>query len=239
MYTKAERLHQFLTPEYAERLADVLYEIGKSLTTKSDFSLAIKWLERANEVINSQSLDVLSREGIELRLAILQAMVTALLGIGAPDALEKARRYVGCIETEVGNKLVVSLLRLELLHKTPAEVFDSDAYADVLRRIIRNFNSTDSAFKLIVHHTRKLHDKSPGAGCTVLDEFISALVGEENPDWMERAVVTRMWMIINQRDSIETINSIRGVLSLVSRPLTAEAATAALAVCSHPSIFPL
>ncbi|KAK3387485.1 meiosis protein SPO22/ZIP4 like-domain-containing protein [Podospora didyma] len=230
MYTKAGRLHEVLTPDYAERLADVLYEIGKSLIAQSDFTLAVKWLERANETINDQSLDILSREGIELRLAILQAMVTALLGVGTPDALEKAGRFVGCIETEVGNKLVVSLLRLELLHKTPAEVFDSDAYADVLRRIIRNFNSTDSAFKLIMHHIRKLHDKSPGAGCTVLDEFIRALVGEESPDWMERSVVTRMWMVINQRDSIETINGARGVLSLVSRPLTAEATTAALAL---------
>ncbi|KAK4157665.1 meiosis protein SPO22/ZIP4 like-domain-containing protein [Chaetomidium leptoderma] len=224
MYTKAEKLHQFLTPEYAERLADVLYEIGKSLSAQSDFAIAIKWFERANEVINGQGLEQLSREGLELRLAILQALVTALLGTGTPEGLDKAKNYVDFIEAEAGNKFVVSLLKLELLQKAPAEVFDSEAYADVLRHIIRNFTHSDSGFKLIMHHIRKLHDKSPGAGCSVLDDFIVALSGAEKDGWMEKAVVTRMWMITNQRDSVETIKAAQGVLGHLPKPLSAEAA---------------
>lgn len=230
MYTKAERLRQFLSPDYAERLADVLYEIGKSLSSRSDFSIAIKWFERANEIINSQGLEQLTREGVELRLAILQALVTSLLGAGTPDGLEKAKNYVGYIEAETGNKLVVSLLKLELLQKTPAEVFDSEAYADVLRHIIRNFGLSESGFKLIIHHIRKLHDKCPGAGCAVLDDFILALRGAKNDGWMEKAVVTRMWMITNQRDSVEAVNAAQDVLGHLPRALSAEAAVAAQAV---------
>ncbi|GAB1313483.1 sporulation-specific protein 22 [Madurella fahalii] len=230
MYTKAERLRQFLSPEYAERLADVLYEIGKSLSSRSDFSIATKWLERANEIINGQGLEQLTREGVELRLAILQALVTSLLGAGTPDGLEKAKNYVDYIEAEVGNKLVVSLLKLELLQKTPAEVFDSEGYADVLRHIIRNIGFSESGFKLIIHHIRKLHDKSPGAGCAVLDDFILALRGAEKDEWMERAMVTRIWMITNQRDSIETVNAVQSVLGCLSKPLSAEAAVAAQAL---------
>lgn len=230
MYTKAELLRQFLTPEYTERLADVLYEIGKSLAVRSDFVIAVKWFERANDVINGQELEQLSREGVELRLAILQALVTALLGTGTPEGLDKAKGYVDFIEAEAGNKFVVSLLKLELLQKTPAEVFDSDAYGDVLRHIIRNFSFSDSGFKLIMHHIRKLHDKSPGAGCAVLDDFIVALSSAENDGWIEKAVVTRMWMITNQRDSVETINSVQGVLKCLANPLSAEAAVAAQAV---------
>src|SRR5690242_12345639 len=100
MYTKAESLSQFLNPEYTERLADVLYEIGKSLSARRDFPIAIKWLERANDVINGQELEHLSREGLELRLAILQALVTALLGIGTPEGFDKAKKYVDFIEAE-------------------------------------------------------------------------------------------------------------------------------------------
>jgi hypothetical protein len=237
MYTKTERLRQYLSPDYAERLADVLYEIGKSLSSRSDFTIAVKWLERANEIINSQELERLSREGIELRLAVLQALVTALLGTGTADGLGKAKNFVEYIEAEAGNRLVVSLLKLELLQKTPAEVFDSEAYADVLRHIIRNFGFSESGFKLIVHHIRKLHDKSPGAGCAVLDDFILVLRGSERGEWIEKAVVTRVWMIINQRDSVETINSVKGVLEHLTAPLSAEAAVAAQAV-SHcqPSV---
>lgn len=237
MYTKAEPLSQLLTSEYAERLADVLFEIGKSLSTRGDFSVATKWFERANEVINGQELEQLSREGLELRLAILQALVTALLGNGTPEGLDKAKKYVDCIEAETGNKFVVSLLKLELLQKTPAEVFDSEAYGVVLRHIIRNFTCSDSGFKLVMHHIRKLHDKSPGAGCAILDDFILALSRAERDGWMEKAVVTRMWMITNQRDSVETINAAQGILGYLTTPLSAEAAVAAQAVGPQPFFF--
>jgi hypothetical protein len=116
----------------------------------------------------------------------------------------------------------------------PAEVFDSEAYCDVLRHIIRSFTFSDSGFKLVMHHIRKLHDKSPGAGCAVLDDFIVALSGAEKDGWMEKAVVTRMWMITNQRDSVETVNAAREVLRCLVRPLSAEAAVAAQAVRPYP-----
>ncbi|KAK3320643.1 meiosis protein SPO22/ZIP4 like-domain-containing protein [Cercophora scortea] len=228
MYTKTERLRHFLTPDYAEKLADVLYEIGKSLTARSDFIMAVKWLERAQEMINGQNIESLSRDGIELRLAILQALVTALLGTDSAEGLDKAKNWVNYIESEVGNRLVVLLLRLELLQKTPAEVFDSDAYADVLRRIIRSIDLTDSGFKLIIFHIRKLHDKSPGAGCAILDDFILTLRATENDDWMEKAVITRVWMITYQRDSVKTTEAVDGVLSQLTKPLSAEATAAAL-----------
>ena len=156
--------------------------------------------------------------------------MTALLGVGTPEGLDKAKSYVEFIEAEAGNKFVISLLKLELLTKTPAEVFDSDTYGDVLRHIIRNFSFSESGFKLIMHHIRKLHDKSPGAGCAVLDDFIVALGNQENDEWIEKAVVTRMWMITNQRDSVEAITAVQGVLKCLTNPLSAEAAVAAQAV---------
>ncbi|KAK0626986.1 meiosis protein SPO22/ZIP4 like-domain-containing protein [Immersiella caudata] len=232
MYTKAERLQEFLTPQYAERLADVLFEIGKAIGAGDPKELkdAIKWLGRANDVINGQNLEDVSREGVELRLAILQALITALLRTGTQDSLDRAEMYVDCIETEIGRKPIVSLLRLELLQRTPAEAFDCDAYGDILRRMIRDFNHGEAGFKLIIHHTRKLHDKSPAIGGAVLDDFIMTLTKSENDGWMEKAVVTRMWMITNQRDTIDTIHATRGVLGYLSRPLSEEAAVAAQAL---------
>ncbi len=230
MFTKSERLSSSLTPECAEKLADVLYEIGKSLSARADFPIAAKWLQRANDIINGPDLENLSREGVELRLAILQALVTALLGTDTPEGLERANNLVDCIETEVGKKLIVSLLRLELLQKTPAEVFDNEGYADILRRMIRDSTLSEPSFKLIIHHIRKLYDKSPVTGCAVLDDFILALTKVENQGWMERAVVTCMWMITNQRDTLSSIDAVHSVLSYLTRPLSPEAAVAAQAV---------
>ena len=230
MYTQAEQLREFLTAEYAEKLADVLYEIGKSLSSQNDYVTAVKWLDRANEIINGPGLERLSQEGIELRLAILQALVTASLGTGVPEDFEKAKRLVDFIESENGNAFVVLLLKLELLQKTPAEMFDDETYADVLRHIIRNFASSESGFKLVMHHIRKLHTKSPGAACTVLDDFMFMLSRTDKRGWMEKAVVTRIWMITNQRDSVDTIETVKGVFSQLSSPLGPEAAIAAQAV---------
>ncbi|KAK4221468.1 meiosis protein SPO22/ZIP4 like-domain-containing protein [Podospora fimiseda] len=230
MYAKTELLRHFLTRDFAEKLADVLFEIGKSLYVKGDNAIAVKWLDRANDVINGQELEQLSREGIELRLAILQASVTAHLGSGTEEGLVKAKNAVDFLEGEMGNKLVVSLLKLEILQNTPAEVFDEEAYAEVLRHIIRNFNFSDSEFKLIMHHIRKLHDKSPATGGGILDDFIIVLRGPDKVHWMEKAIITRVWMITNQRDSAETITSINGVLGHLHKALSPEAAVAAQAL---------
>ncbi|KAK5656256.1 hypothetical protein OQA88_5018 [Cercophora sp. LCS_1] len=230
MFVKGERLTKHLTPDYAERLADVLFEIGTGASREEDFAMGIKWLERANAILNGQNLEDLSKEGAELRMAILQALVTALLGTGKAENLEQARNYVDSIEDEVGGKLVVLLLRLELLEKTPAEVFDSDAYAQIIRRMVREFDYSEAGFKLIIYHIRKLHDKSPATGCLVLDDFIMALTKGECDERMEKAVVTRMWMITNQRDTVNTIDAVHGLLSHLTRPLSAEAAVAAQAL---------
>ncbi|KAM7204837.1 Meiosis protein SPO22/ZIP4 like domain containing protein [Rhypophila sp. PSN 637] len=248
MYTKAERLHKFLTPNYAEKLADVLFEIGKSFLVEKDFLSAVKWLERANEILNTQSLEKLSREGVELRLAILQATVTAYLGMETPSALEKARKIVDYVESELGStKLIVSLLRLEVLRRTPPEEFDDEAYSEVLRRMIRTFNSTDAGLKLITHHIQKLQKKSPGAACAVMDELINRLreVGE-NLDWMEMVVVQRMWMIQHAPLSLESFEAVRNVLSLLKRPFGPMACMATqglmwrkLKLCYHGGLYDL
>ncbi|KAK4655881.1 sporulation-specific protein 22 [Podospora pseudocomata] len=239
MYSSAERLRGFLTRDYTERLADVLYEIGKSLSGKEDYKIAVKWLERANEVVNSVGVEQLTREGVELRLAILQALITALLGTGTEENYGKAKNYVDFVEVEMGNKMVVCLLKLEVMYKTPnAEVFDEEGYADVLRHMIRNFDGkkgmgSGAEFKLVVHHVRRLHDKAPGAGCAVMDDFIlvlRTLGGTGGQEFMEKALVTRMWMMTQQRDSMETVRRLGELFGNVARAVSAEAAVAAQAL---------
>lgn len=239
MYTKAERLHKFLTPSYAEKLGDVLYEIGKSLSISRDFPMAIKWLERANGVINTQSIDQLSREGVELRLAIIQALVTALLGMDTPQGLERARNLVDYVETELGSTtMIVSLLRLEVLRKSPPEAFDDEAYVAVLRRMICNINSThaDASLKLITHHIQKLHKKKGLAACAIMDELIRRVLEQgENHEWLEKLLVQRIWMIqFDLEESAASVETFTGILRVLKRPLS----PMALLSTNGVSIFP-
>ncbi|GKT56458.1 transcriptional regulator [Colletotrichum tofieldiae] len=233
MYDKGHLQPQSLDPSSAEKMAEVLFEMGKGLSKKGDFSMAARWLERGYDVINAQDLGHLSRDAIELRLAVCQALVHALLGMNTQDSSQRAVELVNYVETEIGDKPVVLLLRLELLQKAPAEVFDVDAYASILRRMVRAFNFSEAHFKLLVHHARKLHDKSPTQATGVVDGMLgSVVVSSGRDEWVERLVLLRVWMETNQRDSTRAIEALAAVLAglqdNLEKPFGASAAVGAL-----------
>ncbi|KAI1210703.1 SPO22-domain-containing protein [Annulohypoxylon truncatum] len=216
-------------PTSVENLADSLFEIGKDLTEKKNFPLAVKWLQRAYEAINVQDLEHLSREAIELRLAISQALVRAYLDLDTTDGFQKAENHVCYIESEIGDKLVVLLLRLELLLKSPAEVFDSNGYADILHRMVRSLDISESSFNLVMHHIRKLDDKSPSLACSVLDEFITfRVLPTQHDPWVERAVVLRARMATKYRDNDETIQGLSNIFDSVEANLEKSVPAAAV-----------
>ncbi|KAJ0306009.1 hypothetical protein COL516b_005123 [Colletotrichum fioriniae] len=206
MYSKGHLQPNALDPNSAEKMAEILFEIGKDLSKKENFSMAVRWLERGYDIINAQDLSLLSRDAIELRLSIYQALIHALLGLGTPESSQKALDLVSYIESEIGEKPVVLLLRLELLQKTPAEVFDVEAYADILRRMVRSFNFSEAHFKLLVHHARKLHDKSPTLATSVVDGMLrGTIVSSGREEWVERLVLLRIWMETTQRDALQPL----------------------------------
>lgn len=231
MYTKASLSERLLDPSTAESLADLLFEMGRELLGKKQFDLSVKWLDRAFAVLSSQELDKLSTDASELRTSIIQCSVKALLGVGQPDAMEQAHNLVGLLENEVGDKLIVLLLRLELL-SVSGEVFDSVTYNTVLKRIIRTVVLTDANFKLIMHHIRKLNDKSPSLACNALDELLqSRIFDAENDAWLETVLINRLWMATSQRDGADVLSSVKRILEMVSsnigRPVSSSATFAA------------
>ncbi|WQF82317.1 Putative meiosis specific protein Spo22/ZIP4/TEX11 [Colletotrichum destructivum] len=233
MYDKGHLAPQSLDPSSAEKMTEVLFEMGKDLSERGDFPMAARWLERAYNVINAQDLVHLSRDAIELRLAVCQGLVHAFLAVDTQDSSQKALELVNYVESEIGDKPVVLLLRLELLQKTPAEVFDVEAYADILRRMVRAFNFSESHFKLLVHHARKLHDKSPTQATSVVDGMLrGAMVSSGRDEWVERLVLLRIWMETTQRDSLTAVEGLAAVLAglqdNLEKPFGASAAVGAL-----------
>ncbi|KAI1780407.1 SPO22-domain-containing protein [Hypoxylon cercidicola] len=231
LYEKIHKSRDDKDSVSAENLADSLFEIGKDLTTKKNCPLAVKWLERAYEVINSQELELLSRDAIELRLAISQALVRAYLNINTTDGFQKAENHICYVESEIGDKLVVLLLRLELLLSSPAEVFDSRAYAGILQRMVRSIDISESSFNLMIHHIRKLDDKSPNLASPVLDAFLTSRVLPTQHDaWVECVVVLRTHMATTHRDTHETIQGLATMFDSIEanleKPLPAAAVLA-------------
>jgi uncharacterized protein YutE (UPF0331/DUF86 family) len=239
MFNKAKALRQLLDTHSAENLADVLFGIGRELSNKGEFSMATKWLGRSYEVLNTHGLDRLSRDAAELRLSICQSLVHSLICDDSPEQFRKAEYLIGFLESELGDKPLVPLLRPELLHKSPPEEFDVEGYAGIIRRMIRAFALSDAYFKLIIQHIRALYDRSPRPGCAVLDELLdSRIFSSEKEDWIERCFILRIWMTSTtthiERDN--TFGYLRSIFNKIhdnpNRPLGRDATIAAQTVRS-------
>lgn len=225
-----------LDPNTSENLADILYEMAKEQLSTGQHELAAKWLDRSYKILMKHDLDSLCADASELRISILQSSVKALIGVANPDATEAAEAIISTLENELGDKLVVLLLRLELIEAPTQEVFDSEAYALTLRRMTRTVMLNDKTFKTMMHHIRRLYDKSPGLACRVLDELLQErILKEERIEWMEQILVNRFWMATSQKDGPEVVESMKVMLDLLAAslgsPIGASATYAAQTVC--------
>lgn len=74
MFAKCKQLTPAFNSSAAENVSDLLYEIGKGLSEKRNYELGARWLERAYDILEEQSLEMLSAEAGELRLSIMQSI---------------------------------------------------------------------------------------------------------------------------------------------------------------------
>ncbi|KAF2848838.1 SPO22-domain-containing protein [Plenodomus tracheiphilus IPT5] len=204
MFKKCIQLKATLACNIAETLADLMYEIGKDALAKRNYEVAVRWLGRTYDTIGDQDMERLSPEMGELRLSTMQSIIQAYMKITTSDALDKAWGMVKLMETDFGDKMVVLLLKIELL--TVAETLDTTEFYNVLLRMIRTVVLNDTNFKTAV------------TACKVLDELMELrLLREENQTWIEKAVITRIW-ISTSKESIETsLEEVEGMLDSVTR----------------------
>lgn len=192
--------------------------------------MAVKWLRRAWSLMDGQQLQDMSRDAVELRIVVMQALVAALTGIQTIESFQEAKNLVQYVESEIGDQPVILLLNLEILSKSPAEEFDAEAYANVLRRMVRSFLPEEPNFKLLVHHIHVLHTKCPSLGCSLLEEFLSVLVKNGQNIWIDKVTIMRVHMAVSHRDFEGAVDDARKAVSRLEKPLSADAAFAAQTV---------
>ena len=227
LFAQANDLLRKVKPSSSNGIIEIFFQIGRGMLSKGNSPMAERWLQRAWEAINGRRLQELPRDAVELRMAILQSLVTTLLDHQTNESNEKAHNLVQYIESEVGDQPIVLLLNLEILNRSPAEVFDSEAYGNILRRMIRGFQPNESSFKILAHHIRYVHAKTPGLGCAILDEFLASLIKTGRSDWIDKAVVTRIFMTTRQRDFAGSIHEAEKALLQVEAPIGADASFSA------------
>ncbi|EUC48226.1 hypothetical protein COCMIDRAFT_87783 [Bipolaris oryzae ATCC 44560] len=230
LFIKCKQLMTTLAPATAEILADLLYEIGKGALAKRDYNLASRWLERAHDVFDGQDLEMLSPEVGELRLSIMQAIVQAYVKIKTPETQDKSWQMVRLMETDFGDKMGVLLLKLELLSET--EKIDTIEFYNVLLRMIRTIVLSETNFKTLMHHIHKLNEHDNATAIKALDDLIDIrLFREENQQWIEKAIITRIWISTTRNSSENMLEQLQDRFDTVSQnlptPISAPATHAA------------
>ncbi|KAF5598425.1 transcription factor [Fusarium pseudocircinatum] len=232
MYTKADDLLHNLDPISAEHLADTFHGIGGDLLSRGDNEMALKWLRRALDLINDQALERLSTEGLELRMSIHHELIKAFLATVSQDGLQEAENLVSQVESEIGDKPVVLHWRLEILQQSPSEVFNADACASILRRMIRSLDLSDAGLGFLLHGISELRMRSPRLAIGLMDEILlRKLMPSRNLGWIGKAVVRRVWMGTMEADASVSVADLTQTLDQLVQEAgqcDIEASTAAL-----------
>ncbi|KAL7799887.1 meiosis protein SPO22/ZIP4 like domain-containing protein [Trichoderma ceciliae] len=233
MFGKIDILRPTLDSSSAEIIADTLRHIGFDLTSKGDHGMAVKWLKRAYDIINHQALDQLSKNGLELRLAICQGLVRGLLDIGSQACVQEANGLIEYVESEIGDRPLVLHWRLELLQKAPGEAFDIEAYASILHRMVRSFDYSDASLYFLLHHIKHLRERSPRLARGLLDELLlQHVISSKKSVWIGKTVVRRIWMsAADDSNPVEALADLQSLLDKaydsLSEPLDSDIAGAA------------
>lgn len=61
-------------PSVAERLAELLYDIGRGLVEKKEYDSAIKWLTRGFDILSQPILEQCGQDVRELRFCIVHGL---------------------------------------------------------------------------------------------------------------------------------------------------------------------
>lgn len=198
-----------------EELAELLFEIGHSQNKKTQWAEAIYWLERAHNILLSQSQDMLSGDAGELRIAILHDMARALLNLDTDDSYTRARNIVRELEIDCGDRLVILILKLDIL-ATDASHSAQDEY-DILHKIVRSVQLTDANVKTVLYYMHKLRSRSPLMAHRVLFTFLSErLLGAEETKWIEKALITIIWNCTNSTDCLDVMTSLSEVFDTLT-----------------------
>ena len=214
-----------LEPSSAEELADLFFEIGVCESKKTQWADAVNWLEKAHNILLGQSQELLSDDAGQLRISIMHSMARALLNLESDSSQERAWNIVREMELDCGDRLVVLLLKLDLLAADASHSVQD--YCDILHKIVRTVHLTDTNVKTILHHVHKFRPRNPLMAHRVLVTLLNErLLGAEETKWIEKVLITIIWNCMNLTDSLD-------VLTLLSEVFDALGNSAAKTLSAH------
>ncbi|RGP64107.1 transcription factor [Fusarium longipes] len=242
MYKKSETLMQHIDSMSSERLADTFHCIGSELASKEDHDMALKWLQRALNLINAPGPERLSTEGLDLRISIYHELIQALLATNSEENLKEADNLASLVESEIGDKPIVLHWKLEIIQRSPGELSDTNACASILRRMIRSLPLSDLGLGFLLHSIGELRTRGPRLAIGLMEDLIiKKLIPCGNMDWMGKAIVRRVWMGTMEADTSVGVEDLVRLLDQLTKEVgqcNVETSTAALSA-SHFLLYAL
>ena len=212
MFTKLNSSGKILDSRLIEELCDLLFEIGKDLSQKSQWIDASFWLESAHDEIAGQDSNNLSSDAGELRASIMHAMVKSLIHQGGDENREKAWNVVRALAIDYGERLVVLLLKLELIAAETAP--SAEDYRDTVEKIMDIVHLTDSNIATILHHVHRLKQWNSSMAHALLFKFMTGrLLGGEYQLWFEKILITIVWNLVTAADISDPLDTMSRVFN--------------------------
>jgi Meiosis protein SPO22/ZIP4 like len=149
------------------------------------------------------------------------------------EPVSKTQEVVDILQRDYGSKLAVMLLRLEILSRD--EPPDPNALREGLSKVIRLTQITESNLKAIFHYVHKLRRYALSDAYACLKQLlVQRLVIHGNECWIERAIITLIWICTSTDDQVLTTDDVRNTLIEIHKAwpnsMSAEATHGALVV---------
>lgn len=200
-----------------EELSDLLFEIGKDLLTKSQWVDASFWLEAAYDGLAAHGTETLSKDAEGLKVGIGHSMMRSLAHHECESVRRKACDIVEELSVHHGSKLMVLLLKLDLLANDPTPAVED--YRDMLLKVASSFHLTDSNISILLYHTHKLKAWDPAMAHAVLLKFLEdRLLGETHQSWFEKTFITIVWNCATSKDFPAVIATLTDTFDIANSP---------------------
>lgn len=217
MLAKINTINSGLSLQITEELSDLSFEIGKGLLARSQWVEASFWLEVAYDRLAAFSTETTSSQVEELRMCVMHSMVRSLIPQSSEAARNKAWRIFHELHSQSGIKLVVLLLKLDLL--TTDTDLNVASYGETLGEIAGIVHLTDSTLSTILHHVHKLQAWDPVMTHALLFKFLEErLLGSEQQLWFEKTLITIVWNCATSNDFSDAPTALKETFDVVNEP---------------------
>lgn len=148
-------------------------------------------------------------------------LARAYLGNATDGDLDRARNVIDMMSEDWPTRLTVYLVRLDLVIAGSPD--NTQEYYEVLSRMLSVVQFTEMTFKVIMGRIHVLvSKKNIRLACKCLDELLTKrILILERDDWIERTLVTRLWVTIQDQSSEDDtiLPALRNLLDSMAKKL--------------------